>query len=151
MQQNTHHDHWPKQHILNSHHQQITHNTEKAQRTKMFIIESLFYRSKVVEATQMPNKQEVLQKMVVLNRIHNYKIYFKPCSNRENTWTLWLNHSKTNTQKAWKGIFRNGHSWYFTVSWLKKCLLLVSFPKLSIMFLRWFFFFSTKYPKASVC
>ena len=56
----------------------------------MFIILLLFYSSKVVEATQMPNKKEVLQEMIVLNRIHNYKIYFKTCSNIENTWTLWL-------------------------------------------------------------
>jgi len=51
----------------------------------MFIIVLLFYSSKVVEATQMPNKKEVLQEMIVLNRIHNYKIYFKTCSNIENT------------------------------------------------------------------
>ena len=61
----------------------------------MFITVLLLYSSKVAEATQMPNKQEVLQEMVVLNRIHNYKIYLKTCSNTENTWTLWLNHSKT--------------------------------------------------------
>ena len=50
----------------------------------------IIYSSKVVEATQMPNKKEVFQEITVLSGIHNYKIYLETRSNTENIWTQWL-------------------------------------------------------------